>query len=187
MYVTQTSATFYLTNRPIKSYKKKLVIPEIMPFTFGDVYEGEVSQVGCVLSRGDPPIRIEWFHNDQLLVTSDEISIIATGTRGSVLLIQSLSPHHMGNYTCVASNRAASSSYTAPLIINGSIEMTNENLRHFQLVLLPSVSFCHTTEQLIFTITFLSNPVCSIQIRHACRPPDENCRQLRHQSIEKKT
>ena len=101
----------------------KLVTPEIMPFTFGDVYEGEVSQVSCVLSRGDPPVRIEWFHNQQPIDTSDDVSIIATGTRGSVLLIQSLSSHHIGNYTCTASNRVASSSYTAPLIINGSVKL----------------------------------------------------------------
>ena len=112
-----------------------------MPFTFGDVYEGEVSQASCVLSRGDPPVRIEWFYNDRPINASEDISIIPTGTRGAVLLIQSLASHHMGNYTCVASNRVASSSYTAPLIINGSTEITDKNFKFFFIHLFFLVKF----------------------------------------------
>ena len=92
-----------------------------MPFTFGDIYEGESSQVLCVLSKGDDPVRLEWYHGTELLSASDQsgVTVIPTGPRASVLVFDSLTSGHFGNYTCQASNTAGMSSYTAQLIING--------------------------------------------------------------------
>lgn len=90
-----------------------------MPFAFGDIYEGESSQVLCVLSKGDDPVRIEWLRGDEPLSGADDVTIMPTGPRGSLLAFQSLSPAHFGNYTCRAKNRAGVSSFTAPLVING--------------------------------------------------------------------
>jgi hypothetical protein len=99
-----------------------LVGPEIVPFNFGEVYEGESSQVLCVLSKGDDPVRLEWFHNsEQLGTTTDrqDVNVIATGPRASVLVLQSLTAEHFGNYTCRATNAAGTASHTSQLIING--------------------------------------------------------------------
>lgn len=103
----------------INPTNSKTVVPEIVPFAFGDIYEGESSQVLCVLSKGDDPVRLEWFHGAEPLTSSDDVTIMPTGPRGSLLAFQSLSPVHFGNYTCRATNKAGVTSFTAPLVING--------------------------------------------------------------------
>lgn len=96
------------------------VAPEIVPFTFGDIYEGESSQVLCVLSKGDDPVRLEWYFGSELLTSSrSDVTVMPTGPRASVLVFDSLATSHFGNYSCQASNTAGTSIYTAQLIING--------------------------------------------------------------------
>ena len=98
----------------------EIVAPEIVPFAFGDIYEGESSQVLCVLSKGDDPVLLEWYHGSELLTTSrQDVTVIPTGPRASVLVFNSLTASHFGNYSCQASNSAGTSSFTAQLIING--------------------------------------------------------------------
>jgi hypothetical protein len=96
------------------------VAPEIVPFAFGDIYEDESSQVLCVLSKGDDPVRLEWYHGTELLTAArQDVTVMPTGPRASVLVFNSLKASHFGNYSCQASNAAGSSSFTAQLIING--------------------------------------------------------------------
>lgn len=94
--------------------------PEIVPFAFADIYEGESSQVFCALSKGDDPVRLEWYHGTKLLTAArQDVTVMPTGPRASVLVFNSLKASHFGNYSCQASNAAGSSSFTAQLIING--------------------------------------------------------------------
>lgn len=48
------------------------------------------------------------------------ISTVKLGKRNSVMTIESVNGRHAGNYTCQASNFAATVNYTAVLVINGT-------------------------------------------------------------------
>ncbi|KAF7271145.1 hypothetical protein GWI33_015951 [Rhynchophorus ferrugineus] len=104
------------------SQLKVNVPPQIAPFDFGEVplNAGEFFQVACTVKEGDLPIKIYWTLNDKVLNESDEISISATGRRGSTLSIESIAHSHVGIYTCLAQNSAGNSSYSSFLHINVS-------------------------------------------------------------------
>ncbi|GAB6022583.1 Down syndrome cell adhesion molecule-like protein 1 [Chamberlinius hualienensis] len=99
-----------------------LVQPKIAPFTFQntDLYEGMRVQVMCAVRQGDLPINIRWFKNGQPLLSSSHTGVTIRIFDGytSSLSIQSVTPGHNGNYTCVASNAAATVNFTAPLSVN---------------------------------------------------------------------
>ena len=81
--------------------------------------EGEFAQVSCIVSKGDKPLTISWsFHGHN--ITSD-LGIITTpiGTRGSMLVIESVGHRHQGNYSCVAKNQAGVRYETVQLRVNG--------------------------------------------------------------------
>jgi hypothetical protein len=82
--------------------------------------EGSYAQLSCVITEGDEPISLAWsFHGHNL--TSD-LGIITTniGSRTSILMINSVTHKHMGNYTCKSSNKAGGASHTASLRVNGT-------------------------------------------------------------------
>ena len=94
-----------------------------MPFSFGidDINRGDSVSTQCSIAHGDFPIKIEWFVNDKPVTHYDnEILIAKLGKRVSALTIDSVDAKHVGNYTCVASNKAGIVNYTAQLIINGT-------------------------------------------------------------------
>jgi Down syndrome cell adhesion protein 1 len=103
------------------------VLPQIVPFDFGadEVNLDEMVSAMCTVNKGDFPIDIQWIHADlkgveRKLVTSDGIVITRTNQRISMLSIESCQRRHIGNFSCVASNRAGMSSHSAFLSINGS-------------------------------------------------------------------
>lgn len=103
-------------------------MPHINPFDLDDeVNNGDSVQLNCHVSKGDKPLQITWsFHGEDL---SSHLGIETTklGDRSSVLTITSAMAAHSGNYTCTASNRAGSTSYTTAIHING-IAMKNKYL-----------------------------------------------------------
>ena len=82
--------------------------------------EGDFSQLSCVVSKGDEPLKLSWsFHGDNL--TSDRgITISDIGNRISMLVINSVDHNHMGTYTCNAKNNAGSTTHSATLKVNGN-------------------------------------------------------------------
>ena len=92
-----------------------------MPINFGkDKFdEGSSAQILCSVSDGDEPLTIRWsFHGDS--ISSDSgIMTSNLGTKTSFLMINSVSHEHRGSYTCLANNKAGSSSSTAELNVNG--------------------------------------------------------------------
>lgn len=66
------------------------------------------------------PMEFKWLFNGRPVHEISGITTIKLGNRNSVLNIDSVTAKHAGNYTCLASNRAAFSNYTSQLIVNGT-------------------------------------------------------------------
>lgn len=81
---------------------------------------GDSTTVQCSLSSGDLPVRFSWFLNGKIVDSSDGVNVASFGKKTSVLSIDALAENHAGNYTCVAENRAGSSSSSAELTVKGT-------------------------------------------------------------------
>ncbi|RZF32483.1 hypothetical protein LSTR_LSTR016773 [Laodelphax striatellus] len=107
-----------------------LVLPRIIPFDFGEspIFAGEAAQVTCLVSQGDPPLDISWsFHGlgdlSQLGLSTNKV-----GKKASMLLIESASSHHRGNYTCSVRNPAGSVNYSTSLEIHGKLRCKQRSI-----------------------------------------------------------
>ncbi|KAM5132148.1 cell adhesion molecule DSCAML1 [Mantella aurantiaca] len=92
------------------------VPPLIQPFEFPPASIGQLLYIPCVVSSGDMPIRITWRKDGQVIVSGSGITI-ETKEFMSSLQISSVSLKHNGNYTCIASNDAATVSRERQLIV----------------------------------------------------------------------
>ncbi|KAG8201070.1 hypothetical protein JTE90_002743 [Oedothorax gibbosus] len=98
---------------------KVVTAPLISPFSFSEsLEEGMRSSIICSVIAGDPPISLTWYRNGRLLKeTSPDIQIVPITDFVSSLIINHVSRHHSGNYTCFASNSAAATNYTATMVV----------------------------------------------------------------------
>lgn len=100
-----------------------VVSPQIAPISFGDepVNAGDLVSVQCVVTKGDSPLEITWTFDSQP-IRSDRMDVIlsSSGKRVRQLTIESVAARHAGEYTCVASNAAGSTSHSAKLDVNGT-------------------------------------------------------------------
>lgn len=96
------------------------VAPQILPFDFGEeaVNSGESASVQCLVHKGDLPVDISWYHNNKSLVPNQGIMIMKNKKVNS-LTIDAVSFEDAGVYTCLAMNRAGSTSHSAILNVNG--------------------------------------------------------------------
>lgn len=83
------------------------------------MHEGQFAQITCSVSEGDLPLIIEWTLNEQPIQQYPEIGVSFVGKRTSMLVLDSVTYEHAGNYTCKAINKAGESTYTAELQVNG--------------------------------------------------------------------
>lgn len=100
------------------------VPPSISPFTFGNLpmNAGGFALVQCAVTTGDLPLDMSWqYPGDHEVTQRPKVTITRMGDRAAMLVIDVLTADHSGNYTCVATNSAASTSFTAELHINGSL------------------------------------------------------------------
>lgn len=82
----------------------------------------------CVVSEGDGPVKISWLKDGRPL-KSREATTHQIDEYDLALRIQSASPIHDGNYTCVATNDAAKVSQTSPLLVHGTIKSLRNKIK----------------------------------------------------------
>ncbi|XP_061448797.1 cell adhesion molecule DSCAML1 isoform X3 [Rhineura floridana] len=92
------------------------VPPLIQPFEFPPASIGQLLYIPCVVSSGDMPIRITWRKDGQVILSGSGVTIESKEFMSS-LQISSVSLKHNGNYTCIASNDAATVSRERQLIV----------------------------------------------------------------------
>ncbi|XP_031772584.1 Down syndrome cell adhesion molecule-like protein Dscam2 isoform X23 [Apis florea] len=99
-----------------------MVAPQIAPFSINEepANWGEQISAVCSVLKGDPPIEIRWSLNGEPITRAShpDITITKTGKKNSLLVIDSVTAHHAGEYTCVASNLVGSVSRSAELSVN---------------------------------------------------------------------
>ena len=82
----------------------------------------------CTIAKGDSPIDIFW-QKDGTTISSQTASVkeggggstkvIAFDDFNSMLTIEDLDVHHMGNYSCLASNAAGTAIHYQMIHVNG--------------------------------------------------------------------
>nr|CAD7199658.1 unnamed protein product [Timema douglasi] len=94
--------------------------PSIAPFSFGTLpmNAGTFANLQCIVVSGDLPVMITWSYPGDKMATDLELSVTKVANRISLLTISTLRAVHAGDYTCIASNRAGTAAYTAPLTVN---------------------------------------------------------------------
>uniref|UniRef100_A0A8C3K134 Cell adhesion molecule DSCAML1 n=1 Tax=Calidris pygmaea TaxID=425635 RepID=A0A8C3K134_9CHAR len=92
------------------------VPPLIQPFEFPPASIGQLLYIPCVVSSGDMPIHITWRKDGHVILSGSGVTIESKEFMSS-LQISSVSLKHNGNYTCIASNDAATVSRERQLIV----------------------------------------------------------------------
>ncbi|XP_032686645.1 Down syndrome cell adhesion molecule-like protein Dscam2 isoform X5 [Odontomachus brunneus] len=96
-----------------------IVPPKISPFTADrDLHLGERTTLTCSVTRGDLPLSITWLKDGRSMGPSERVTVTNMDQYNSILMIESLSPDHNGNYSCVARNVAAEVSHTQRLVVH---------------------------------------------------------------------
>lgn len=98
------------------------VAPQIAQFSFGDepVNAGDMTTVNCAVTKGDLPMEIVWMFEGKPIGSDRTDTVVSnTGKRVKQLAIEAVVAKHAGEYTCVASNTAGSTSRSAILNVNG--------------------------------------------------------------------
>lgn len=97
------------------------VMPVIVPFPLNEkpAHMDQFLSMTCAVSDGDLPLNIFWTFNNQPITSDIDVSISKLGKRTSVLTIDSVNGHHMGQYTCHGRNEAGSTSYSTELKVIG--------------------------------------------------------------------
>lgn len=95
--------------------------PDVVPFSFGKsaIHTGRTTQVTCLVSEGDTPLKISWKFNQNPIDIRSSVSTMKIGVRASLLLIDAVNEENAGNYTCQVSNDAGLAEYTASLDVYG--------------------------------------------------------------------
>nr|CAD7258839.1 unnamed protein product [Timema shepardi] len=95
------------------------VKPSILSFSTEPLNAGQLLQISCVVSQGDQPLQLTWTFHGRDASSSLGVKIFKMGPRVSVLLIDSVTALHTGNYTCTARNPAGVDNVTTELVVKG--------------------------------------------------------------------
>lgn len=104
------------------------VLPQIVPFSFGDEQTNLDDSVTamCSIIKGDLPIITWWRFTESdesmsyNLTTNDGVVVTKPSQKISILAIDAVKARHRGNYTCFAQNKGGTAQYTTYLAMNGS-------------------------------------------------------------------
>lgn len=73
------------------------------------------------MTKGDLPVTLAWLYNNKTLLESEGAMAKQVSKKTSNLEIDSVQAHHIGEYTCTATNKAGTTSYSAYLHVNGNV------------------------------------------------------------------
>lgn len=97
------------------------VPPKVSPFYAADtLHVGDRASLTCSVTKGDLPLSIGWRKDGRAVEPAQLLSVTQVDQYTSILLIESLSPDHNGNYSCVVRNLAAEVAHTHQLVVNGN-------------------------------------------------------------------
>lgn len=65
------------------------------------------------------PIAFTWLFNGEQIPAELSVNVAPFGKKTSVLSIDNADQVHIGNFTCVASNKAGITTYSAELFVKG--------------------------------------------------------------------
>ncbi|XP_049273239.1 Down syndrome cell adhesion molecule [Rhipicephalus sanguineus] len=123
-----------LAAAPCLSFAAGLESPEAHVLIPSNLRRGDTAEIFCSLRRGSLPVAFQWLHNGRPIRPSRVGAAEPTGTgqgsnsaealwkvdhrdRRSELLIENIGARQIGNYTCIASNAAGKTSFTASLLV----------------------------------------------------------------------
>ncbi|KAF7270098.1 hypothetical protein GWI33_016898 [Rhynchophorus ferrugineus] len=96
-----------------------IVPPKISPFYAATaMHVGDRASLTCSVTKGDQPLTITWTKDGRVLTQGSSVSVTQVDPFTSILVIESLSPEHNGNYSCVVRNAAAEVAHTQQLAVN---------------------------------------------------------------------
>nr|XP_053626185.1 cell adhesion molecule Dscam2-like [Cherax quadricarinatus] len=108
-----------------------MVAPVVLPFHFEEKLQaGERAGAACIVSKGDPPITFTWEKDGRPVQEIGGVSVSVVSPFSNTLMINSLTAHHTGEYTCRVSNNWAEASYSAALAVNGTPTATDGRPHH---------------------------------------------------------
>lgn len=70
-------------------------------------------------------MNISWKHNNNTLNNDGNIAILRVNKKISTLSFDSVDANHIGEYTCIASNLAGTTSYSTNLLVNGTFTFSH--------------------------------------------------------------
>lgn len=104
------------------------------PFSFSpNLQEGGRAQVTCSVSSGDLPIHFSWLKDGLQLPPTLQVEEMMDEFF-SILVFKRVTAQHSGQYTCVASNSAATVNHTAQLLVKGKARQEKCVIFFFPLV-----------------------------------------------------
>lgn len=96
------------------------VPPKVSPFyAENTLHVGDRASLTCSVTKGDIPLSISWHKDGHSLEPAQKVAITQVDQFTSILAIESLTPDHNGNYSCIVRNLAAEVSHTQQLVVNG--------------------------------------------------------------------
>lgn len=102
------------------------VPPKLNPIASHTVLNvGERASLTCTVIKGDLPLTITWNKDGHPLKSKMHSTITQVDQFNSILVIDSVSPQHNGNYSCVARNPVAEETIMQHLMVNGNIILDN--------------------------------------------------------------
>lgn len=114
--------TCIVSNREGKSARREIQLivnspPKLEPFVFpSNLQEGARAQATCYVTSGDVPIHFKWYKDRAPIPAFLQIEETVSEFY-SMLIFKEVSSRHSGEYTCVASNAAARTNYSATLMV----------------------------------------------------------------------
>ncbi|KAH9380938.1 hypothetical protein HPB48_008401 [Haemaphysalis longicornis] len=105
--------------------------PEVHVLIPSNLRRGDTAEIFCSLRRGSLPVVFQWLHNGRPIMADKGAGLTGNAVhadrepfwkvenrdRRSELLIENIGARQIGNYTCIASNAAGKTSFTASLLV----------------------------------------------------------------------